>query len=221
MDTAIYQSFIDVLADEKFPEVDCMLRQGRHIGSEDIQSYKFLEAAFPLLASYYRRYSCELVHANRDVGDYFFLSSYGNLFGQRKLQPAEMIVGMTLAYLMTNPEFINRKVEIDVLMSNLKLLLSEENYMSRLALRRRQSSAERSEEKVRKNVATILRRLESMGFVSFGRGNTEMTVLSPIQRFLDPIRGMGEMEENIQSLVNRGLLEYTEEQEEESEDGEE
>lgn len=222
MDADLYQNFMDVLADDKFPEVDCMLRQGRHIGAEDIKSHSFLTAAFPLLTTYYKRYSCQLIHANRDVGDYFFLSSYGPLFGQRKLQPAEMIVGMTLAYLMTSPEFINRKVDFETLISNLKLLLSEENYFARLALRRRLRNVDSSEEKVRKNVATILRRLEALGFVSFGRGNDVVTVLASIQRFLDPIRGMGSLEENIRTLVNRGLLEDAgEDQEEDGDDGEE
>ncbi len=203
----VYGSLQDVWQDEVFPRVDCQLRQGRHIGREDLSAYTFLLEAFRLLNQYYRPYSCELVHAKEDVGDYFYLSSYGQLLGQRKLPVQAMKVGMALGYMVSDPEYIERSIPVERLVSTLKMLLGEERFQEDFAKRFRSRNVDRDEEKALKAVEAAVRQLADLGFVNFSRrGSKTIRVLSPIFRFLEPIRGVGRMEEAIESLIKNGVV---------------
>ena len=57
---AVFDSLEEVIVDERFPEVDLMLRRGRHIGRDDGCPYDYLVEAQALLEPFYRRFGCEL-----------------------------------------------------------------------------------------------------------------------------------------------------------------
>jgi chromosome partition protein MukE len=202
-----YQNLNDVLDDPLFPEIDCQLRKGVHIGHEDITAYSFLQDASQFLRSFYKRYHCELVHDNKEEADFFFLSSYGDLLGNRKLSAAEMVVGMTLAYMLMDPEYISKKIPLDRLIFTMKGLMGNDEYLLRMAPRFRGRDSEGDEQKAEKEVSRCLRRLEALGFLSWPRSLGDIMPKSPIFRFIAPARGLGNLDENIKILVNRGLVE--------------
>ncbi len=96
MTDSTFQSLEAAIADEHFPEVDLVLRRGRHIGRDDGTAYDYLVDAQALLEGFYARFGCELVQ--RSDG-YFYLLPAGDRLGRRQLSAGEMLVGQTLALL--------------------------------------------------------------------------------------------------------------------------
>jgi chromosome partition protein MukE len=88
------------ILNELFPDVDLMLRRGRHIGRDDGAAYDYLVDAQPLLEAFYRRFGCELVQQS---DGYFYLLPSGDRLGRRQLSAGEMLVGQTLALLYLDP----------------------------------------------------------------------------------------------------------------------
>lgn len=220
--STVYTGLIDVLNDRLFPEIDCQLRQGVHIGHEDITAHAFLLETKKFLNEFYRRYRCELVHENKEESDYFFLSSYGEFLGKRQLLPSEMVVGMALAYMLMDPEYITRKIPLDRLIFTLRGLMGDEDYFSRMAPRYRGKNSENDEQKAEQEITKRLTRLAKLGFLAWSRTTGEITPKSPIFRFIAPARGLGGLENNIKILVKRGLvdMDQLEDSEIELQDGE-
>jgi chromosome partition protein MukE len=202
-----YETLLDVIADEKFPEVDCMLRQGKHIGHEDVSKHSFLENTHGLLNEFYSKYRCELVHDTHDGADFFYLSAYGDVLGKRQLSPQEMVTGMVLAFMMMDPEYLTRQIPFDNIVRTMKMLLGEENFRARMAPRFRGKNTEGDEQKAIETMAKALRKLEGLGFLHWPRSSKQITPYTSIFRFLGPVRGIGNLEENIKILVGKGMLE--------------
>ncbi len=221
--SGVYGGLLDVLGDAKFPEVDCRLRQGCHIGHEDLGSYTFLVEAQEFLNQYYRKYSCQLLRSTDLVGEFFYLNSYGTLLGQRKLSVQTMKVGIALGYMVSDPEYIDKRIPLDRLVTTLKMLLGEDRYLSDFAPRSRGRNTDRDEVTALKAVETAVRQLGDLGFVTTTRrGDKVISALSPIYRFLDPIRGIGRLEDALEKLIKQGVIDddLSEDQEEEMEDEE-
>lgn len=202
-----YESLLDVIADKKFAEIDCQLRHGRHIGHEDISAFSFLEDTHALLNQFYAKYDCELVRDNQDAADFFYLNAYGDILGKRQLTSQEMVTGMVLAFMMMDPDYISRRIPFDSLVRTMKMLLGEENFRARMAPRSRGKNTEGDEQKALDMVAKSINKLERLGFLYCPRSSKEIKPNSAVFRFLGPVRGIGNLEENIKILVKRGMLE--------------
>lgn len=216
-----FETIMDVIVDSKFAEIDCSLRAGKHIGLEEISTHDFLESAFRPLSEYYRKYECELVHDTHEESDFFYLSSYGKMLPTRKLSQQEMVSGMTLAFMLMDPEYISRKIPFERVIETMKMILGEEAFRSRMAPRNRGKNTEFDEQKSIENVSGAIRKLGNLGFLFWPRLSNDIQPYSAIFRFLGPVRGLGNLEENIKVLVNRGILEldqYTGEDDEIEED---
>ncbi|MHC1698992.1 MAG: chromosome partition protein MukE [Geobacteraceae bacterium] len=202
-----YETMLDVMSDKKFAVIDCQLRQGKHIGHMNVDGHSFLQNTFHLLNKFYENYDCELVHDTHDESDFFYLSAYGNMLGKRQLTPQEMITGMILAYMLMDPEYVNRSIPFDNLICQMKMLLGEEKFRSKLAPRQKGKNTEGDEQKAQGAVASALRTLQCLGFLYWPRNSTEIQPYSSVLRFLGPVRGIGNLEDNILILVNQGILE--------------
>lgn len=77
----------NAIAHDHFPEVDLMLRRGRHIGRDDGTLYEYLVDAQAILEKFYERFGCGLVQ--RSDG-YFFLLPSGDQLGRRHLSAGEV-----------------------------------------------------------------------------------------------------------------------------------
>jgi chromosome partition protein MukE len=221
--SGVYNTLIDVIDDPKFPEVDCLLRKGCHIGHEDLGAYTFLVEAQEFLNRYYRNYKCQLVRSTDEVGEFFFLNSYGQLMGQRRLPVQTMKVGIALGYMISDPEYIDRQILIERLIATLKMLLGEDRYLYDFAPRFRGRNTDKDEATALKAVETAVRQLSDLGFVNFPRREPKViSVLSPIYRFLEPIRGVGRLDEALERLIKQGVVEDLDEyvdEDQEYEDG--
>jgi len=152
------------IADDHFPEVDLMLRRGRHIGRDDGTAYDYLVDAQALLEGFYRRFACELVQQN---DGYFYLLPSGDRLGRRQLSVGEMLVGQTLALLYLDPATLQEGgiVGREVLLHRLSGLVGTEALIRTLNPRKRKYDERIAAETVRSQVSEAVRRLADLGFV--------------------------------------------------------
>lgn len=199
-----FQTLEAVIVDESFPEVDLMLRRGRHVGRDDGLLYEYLVDAQALLELFYRRFGCELVQ--RSDG-FFFLLPMGDRLGRRQLSPGEMLVGQTLALLYLDPATLQHggAVNRDDVLQRLSGLLGSERLFFTLYPRKQKYIEHTAGEAIRSQVAEVLRRLAELGFVDLFEEN-RIRMRPALMRFADPVRGLQDSQSALEQLVGRGEL---------------
>jgi chromosome partition protein MukE len=191
-----------VVTDELFPEVDLMLRRGRHVGRDDGTAYDYLVDAQALLEEFYRRFGCELLQQS---DGYFYLLPSGDRLGRRQLSVAEMLVGQTLALAYLDPATLQHGgiVGREVLLQRLSGLLGTEVLVRTLNPRKRKYDERIAAETVRTQVGEALRRLADLGFVDLI--DEERLRLRPaLMRFAEPVRGLQDVQAALERLIARG-----------------
>lgn len=198
-----FTSLDAAIADEQFPEVDLMLRRGRHIGRDDGVAYDYLIDAQALLEEFYRRFGCELLQNSGD--GYFYLLPSGDRLGRRQLSVGEMVVGQTLALLYLDPASLQQGglVERSVLLQRLAGLLGTETLVRTLNPRKRKYDERIAAETVRTQVGEALRRLADLGFVDL-IDEARLRLRPALMRFAEPVRGLADSSAALERLVARG-----------------
>ncbi|CAG2158301.1 Chromosome partition protein MukE [Cupriavidus yeoncheonensis] len=202
---------IDVLSDERYPQADLELRQGRHIGTDaDALLYDFIKVNQEPLNAYYKRYGATLQCGAE--GYYYLLPQLGAdkaPLGRRHLSMLEMLVGQTLALMMLDPEWLetNRRIPDERVRQMLEQLLGKEKLLQ-FARRRRGKDDERDAQKLRASISASLETLERLGFVKrAGRGDHAVVIpLTPITRFADPVRSTGVTADTLRRLIQEGEI---------------
>jgi chromosome partition protein MukE len=192
------------ILDEHFPDVDLMLRRGRHIGRDDGAAYDYLIDAQPLLEAFYRRFSCELVQQS---DGYFYLLPSGDRLGRRQLSAGEMLVGQTLALLYLDPATLQHGglVSREVLLQRLSGLLGAETLVRTLNPRKRKYDERIAAETIRGQVGEALRRLGDLGFVDV-IDDVRVRLRPALMRFAEPVRGLEEPSAALERLAVRGQV---------------
>ena len=191
-----------VITDELFPEVDLMLRRGRHVGRDDGAAYDYLVDAQALLEEFYRRFGCELLQQS---DGYFYLLPAGDRLGRRQLSVAEMLVGQTLALAYLDPATLQHGglVGREILLQRLSGLLGTEVLVRTLNPRKRKYDERIAAETVRTQVGEALRRLADLGFLDLI--DEERLRLRPaLMRFAEPVRGLQDVQAALERLIARG-----------------
>ena len=188
MTDSTFHTLEAAIVDDHFPDVDLMLRQGRHIGRDDGTVYDYLVDAQALLEGFYRRFGCELVQ--RSDG-YFYLLPSGDRLGRRQLSAGEMLVGQTLALLYLDPATLQHggTVGREVLLQRLSGLLGADVLVRTLNPRRRKYDERIAAETVRTQVGEALRRLADLGFVDV-IDEARLRLRPALMRFAEPVRGL-------------------------------
>lgn len=190
------------IADKYFPEIDLLLRRGRHIGREDGQPYDYLVDAQAILENFYRRFGCELVQ--RSDG-YFYLLPSGDRFGRRYLSAGEMLVGQTLALLYLDPATLKHGgvVVRETVLQRLSGLLGAEPLMRTLNPRKRKFDERIAGETIRAQVDEAFRRLTDLGFIDL-IDDVRLRLRPALMRFAEPVRGLVDPEQALEQLISRG-----------------
>ncbi|WP_259331673.1 chromosome partition protein MukE [Pseudomonas sp. FW300-N2A2] len=199
-----FQTLEEVIGDESFPEVDLMLRRGRHIGRDDGLLYEFLVDAQPLLEFFYHRFSCELVQ--RSDG-FFYLLPIGDRLGRRQLSAGEMLVGQTLALLYLDPSTLQHAgvVSREDVLQRLSGLLGAERLFFALHPRKQKYIEHTAGEAIRSQFSEVLRRLAELGFIDLFE-ESRIRLRPALMRFADPIRGLQDPQLALEQLIDRGEL---------------
>ena len=202
MTDSIFHSLEAAIANEHFPEVDLVLRRGRHIGRDDGTAYDYLVDAQALLEDFYARFGCELVQ--RSDG-YFYLLPAGDRLGRRQLSAGEMLVGQTLALLYLDPATLQHGGLIgrEALLQRLSGLLGTDVLVRTLSPRKRKYDERISAEMVRAQVGEALRRLADLGFVDI-LDEARLRLRPALLRFAKPVRGLADANAALERLVARG-----------------
>jgi chromosome partition protein MukE len=202
MTESTFHSLEAAIDDELFPEVDLMLRRGRHVGRDDGNLYDYLVDAQEWLEAFYRRFGCELVQQS---DGYFYLLPSGDRLGRRQLSAGEMLVGQTLALLHLDPASLQHGglVGRDVLLQRLSALLGTDVLVRTLNPRKRKYDERIAAETVRAQVGEALRRLADLGFVDIV--DEGLLRLRPaLMRFAEPVRGLADQNAALERMVARG-----------------
>jgi chromosome partition protein MukE len=197
-----FHSLEAAIADEHFPDVDLVLRRGRHIGRDDGTAYDYLVDAQALLEGFYARFGCELVQ--RSDG-YFYLLPAGDRLGRRQLSAGEMLVGQTLALLYLDPATLQHGGLIgrEALLQRLSGLLGTDVLVRTLSPRKRKYDERIAAEMVRAQVGEALRRLADLGFVDI-LDEAHIRLRPALLRFAEPVRGLADASAALERLVARG-----------------
>jgi chromosome partition protein MukE len=202
MTDSAFHTLEAAIADEHFPEVDLMLRRGRHVGRDDGTAYDYLVDAQALLEEFYRRFGCELLQQS---DGYFYLLPSGDRLGRRQLSVGEMLVGQTLALTYLDPATLQHGglVGREVLLQRLSGLLGTEVLVRTLNPRKRRYDERVAAETVRAQVGEALRRLADLGFIDII--DEERLRLRPaLMRFAEPVRGLQDAEAALERLIAKG-----------------
>ncbi len=202
MNDSTFQTLEAAIADDHFPDVDMMLRRGRHVGRDDGPVYEYLVDAQALLEPFYRRYGCELVQ--RSDG-YFYLLPSGDRLGRRQLSAGEMLVGQTLALLYLDPATLQHGgiVTRELLLQRLSGLLGTDALVRTLNPRKRKYDERIAGETVRTQVSEALRKLHDLGFVDL-LDDVQLRLRPALMRFAEPVRALQNQQEAMQRLIASG-----------------
>ncbi len=194
----------DVLLDDLFPEVDLMLRAGRHIGREDDAAYTLLSDALDHLEPLYRRYGAELVHR---ADGYFYLLPTGDRLGRSLLSTAEMLVGQALALLYLDPASLQHGgvIERELLLQRLAGLIGADALVRALQPQRRRVDERVAAEEVRRKVGRALRELAALGFIDLVDGD-RIRLRPALMRFAEPVRSTADPTAALERLLAQGEL---------------
>lgn len=203
MSTA-YHRLEDVILDNLFPEVDLLLRRGRHIGREDDVSYAFLVDALEYLEPFYQRFGAVLVHKS---DGYFYLLPSGERLGRAQLAASEMMVGQALALLYLDPATLQLGgiVGKEALLQRLSGLVGPENLVRTLNPRRRKYDERIAAETVRIKVAAAMRSLADLGFVDL-LDDDRFRLRPALMRFAEPVRSASDPAGAIERLIAHGEI---------------
>jgi len=202
MNDSAFPNLEATIADDHFPEVDLMLRRGRHVGRDDGTAYEYLVDAQEQLEPFYRRFGCELVQ--RSDG-YFYLLPSGDRLGRRQLSAGEMLVGQTLALLYLDPATLQHGgvVTRELLLQRLSGLLGTDALVRTLNPRKRKFDERIAGEMVRTQVGEALRKLHDLGFVDL-LDDMQLRLRPALMRFAEPVRALQNQQEAMQSLIASG-----------------
>ena len=189
MSDAVFDSLEEVIVDERFPEVDLMLRRGRHIGRDDGCPYDYLVEAQALLEPFYRRFGCELIQQS---DGYFYLLPSGERLGRRQLSVGEMLIGQVLALMYLDPVTLQHggMATREALLQRLSGLLGTDVLVRTLNPRRRKYDERIAAETVRGKADEALRKLAELR--------------PALMRFAEPVRGLTDPSDALERLVARG-----------------
>ncbi|WP_043202935.1 chromosome partition protein MukE [Paraburkholderia acidipaludis] len=202
---------MEVIADDRYPQADLLLRQGKHLGTDgDASLYDFIHSNQDCLASYYRRYGVLLQSGPEG---YFYLlpvSADRAPLGRRHLGLLDMLVGQTLALMMLDPQWLetNRRIPDLQVLASLEQLLGTKQLL-RYAGRKRGQNDELDAQKLRESLAGTMKTLERLGFIKReGRGESAVVIpLSPVMRFADPVRTSTDVTEDaMRRLIQEGQI---------------
>lgn len=202
MSDAVFDSLEEVIVDERFPEVDLMLRRGRHIGRDDGCPYDYLVEAQALLEPFYRRFGCELIQQS---DGYFYLLPSGERLGRRQLSVGEMLIGQVLALMYLDPATLQHggMATREALLQRLSGLLGTDVLVRTLNPRRRKYDERIAAETVRGKADEALRKLAELGFIDVVDA-ARLRLRPALMRFAEPVRGLTDPSDALERLVARG-----------------
>lgn len=165
VEKSIPAKLAQAIASPLFPEVDSLLRTGRHISGDEIEYYEFLLYYQEELELFYSRYNVEFLRAPE--GFFYLLPRSTTLISRSVLSELEMIIGKILCYLYLSPERLAHE-GIFTFQEMYEELLSlvDENKLLKY-VNQRSAGSDLDRQKLQDKVKTALKRLKRLGMITF------------------------------------------------------
>ncbi|MHC6526914.1 MULTISPECIES: chromosome partition protein MukE [unclassified Vibrio] len=195
-------NLVKAISNPLFPQLDSMLRAGRHISSEDLDNHALLCDFEVELASFYQRYNTELIKAPE--GFFYLRPRSTSLIGRSVLSELDMLVGKVLCFLYLSPErlahegiFTNQELYEEL------LALADEKKLMKLVTNRATGS-DLDKEKLFEKVRTSLRRLRRLGMIINIGETGKFSISESVFRFGADVRVGDDMREAQLRLIRDG-----------------
>lgn len=196
------ENMAKVISNGLFPALDCMLRAGRHVSSEDLDNHALLTDFETELAHFYQRYNAELVKAPE--GFFYLRPRSTSLIGRSVLGELDMLVGKVLCYLYMSPERLAHEgIFTHQDLFDELLTLSDESKLIKLVTNRATGS-DLDKEKLFEKVKTSLRRLKRLGMVVSIGEEGKFVISESVFRFGADVRVGDEILEAQKRLIRNG-----------------
>ena len=190
------------IANPLFPQLDSLLRAGRHISSDDMDNHTFLCDFETDLALFYQRYNTELVRAPE--GFFYLRPRSTSLINRSVLSELDMLVGKVLCFLYLSPErlaqegiFTNQELYEELMQ------LADEKKLMKLVTNRA-SGSDLDKEKLFDKVRTSLRRLRRLGMIINVGETMKFRITEAVFRFGADVRVGDDMREAQLRLIRDG-----------------
>ncbi|MZI95203.1 chromosome partition protein MukE [Vibrio sp. CAIM 722] len=190
------------IANPLFPQLDSLLRAGRHISSDDMDNHTFLCDFETDLALFYQRYNTELVRAPE--GFFYLRPRSTSLISRSVLSELDMLVGKVLCFLYLSPErlaqegiFTNQELYEELMQ------LADEKKLMKLVTNRA-SGSDLDKEKLFDKVRTSLRRLRRLGMIINVGETMKFRITEAVFRFGADVRVGDDMREAQLRLIRDG-----------------
>lgn len=192
------------IASPIFPELDSVLRSGRHIGIDELDNHAFLMDYQHELEHFYGRYNVELVRAPE--GFFYLRPRSTTLIPRSVLSELDMLVGKVLCYLYLSPERLAHEgiFSLQELYEEL-MSLADESKLLKL-VNQRSTGSDLDRQKLHDKVKTSLNRLRRLGMVFFivGNDSSKFRINEAIFRFGADVRSSDDMQEAQLRLIRDG-----------------
>ncbi|MGL6312962.1 chromosome partition protein MukE [Vibrio sp. WXL103] len=198
----IPEKLVKAISNPLFPQLDSLLRAGRHISSEDLDNHALLIDFELELGQFYQRYNTELVKAPE--GFFYLRPRSTSLISRSVLSELDMLVGKVLCFLYLSPErlahegiFTNQELYEEL------LTLTDEKKLMKLVTHRA-SGSDLDKEKLFEKVRTSLRRLRRLGMVITVGETDKFRISEAVFRFGADVRVGDDMREAQLRLIRDG-----------------
>jgi len=196
------ENLAKAISNPLFPELDSVLRAGRHISSDDLDNHAFLSDFESELALFYQRYNTELVRAPE--GFFYLRPRSTSLINRSVLSELDMLVGKVLCFLYLSPErlahegiFTNQELYEEL------LALADEKKLMRLVTNRANGS-DLDKEKLFEKVRASLRRLRRLGMIINVGETSKFSISEAVFRFGADVRVGDDMRDAQLRLIRDG-----------------
>lgn len=192
------------IANPLFPELDSVLRSGRHIGIDELDNHIFLMDYQYELEQFYLRYNVELIRAAE--GFFYLRPRSTTLIPRSVLSELDMLVGKVLCYLYLSPERLAHEgiFSLQELFDELTGL-ADESKLLRL-VNNRSTGSDLDRQKLYDKVKTSINRLRRLGMVFFiiGNDSNKFRINEAIFRFGADVRSGDDIQEAQLRMIRDG-----------------
>lgn len=192
------------IANAIFPELDSLLRSGRHIGFDELDRHAFLMDFQSELEQFYHRYNVELIRAPE--GFFYLRPRSTTLIPRSVLSELDMLVGKVLCYLYLSPERLAHEgiFTLQELFDEVTAL-ADESKLLRL-VNQRSTGSDLDRQKLFDKVKTSLNRLRRLGMIFFliGNDSSRFRINESIFRFGADVRTGDDAQESQLRLIRDG-----------------
>ncbi|MDE3271526.1 chromosome partition protein MukE [Pseudoalteromonas sp. G4] len=203
----LYDSILDVLDDDVFPETDYRLRAGVNITDEYDHLHSFLQQAETELTKYYQKFYLSLECTNEGV--YFLQPQRRTLIPKSRLDQLTMVIGLTIVAMQLDKSAADYEwLTTGHLIERLRSQLSDSRFAD-LYRRKGVVKTEFDQSKVLAETTKRLSILSRLNFLNLSKDKTSFWPTAAIYRFVEPLRGLrdeSELAEKIESLSREGYL---------------